>query len=76
MILPLRVLGRASVKRSSSGLANLPTSWATQPRISAWRAGLAVWPEVALPHRQGVPGVLSAHRKPGLGFEKEGLPWS
>lgn len=39
-------------------------------------AGLAVWPEVALPHRQGVPGVLSAHRKPGLGFEKEGLPWS
>lgn len=40
-----------------------------------WHAGLGAWPAVAQPHVHGAAG-LAAHRKLGLGFEKEGLPWS
>jgi len=44
MILPLRVLGRASVKRRSSGRARAPISLATHWR-SSWRSSsLATWP--------------------------------
>ena len=38
MILPLRVLGKASVKRISSGRAKGPISWPTHWRSSCWRA--------------------------------------
>lgn len=40
-----------------------------------WNAGVAVWPEVQLPHEQ-LGSSLWAHGRSGLGFAKEGLPWS
>lgn len=38
-------------------------------------AGVTVWPEAELPHAQ-LGGTLFKHARTGLGFAKEGLPWS
>ena len=40
MILPLRVLGRESLKRTSSGFASDPISFATHCRNSSFNSGL------------------------------------
>jgi hypothetical protein len=44
MILPLRVLGSASVKRMSSGLASDPISFATHARSSSFSSSLGSLP--------------------------------
>ena len=44
MILPLRVLGRESVKRMSSGRASAPISFVTHLRSSSFNSGVGLRP--------------------------------
>src|SRR5260370_23729296 len=48
MILPLRVFGSASVNRSASGLANLPTSFSVGSVTERLSSLLAFWPALSV----------------------------